>query len=438
MVIYDLWTLRISQLSDKIESSHSESSSQPQSQFNTLDTDDSETTDAEAGLLKNASTRGEEKLAGVPNLNDTLALCYLGTLALRLPITPGDIYAWVTDGKMAYRRAIKLVPLAMRDRLPATFHAVLDYQYHFKHQRFHDTVTDLQIGFSKDHGVVWPALNVPLLLYRYLRELALPLDIYDATVRLADLLGYDFAQHRNGKQRSGIRHLPEAQLAGCLIVCLKLLYPLDGKERFPRLSSDPSATGLDWDSWCKHISVDKTAESAGECGYTTEQLIKTQEKDVFSMSPDQLDQYLDFYTDTFLDEAEIERSKESNDFRYALYEMFPIDINRKTKPPSELSEVSPLSEQLVIVKQIQSSITSVPVVPDDVAAPKVLRPGEAYQVWKKFDDLPDRARTLYEKTAALAGLSMDMLILAVFFTEARIEQWRRRQMRQQEDEQASS
>ncbi|KAF2849671.1 hypothetical protein T440DRAFT_490274 [Plenodomus tracheiphilus IPT5] len=428
-VIYDLWALRIAQLSDKIASDTSESESQSQSQvFNTLETDDGDTSDDERGMLKNTAYRGERKLASMPNLNDTLALCYLGILTLRLPITPGDIYAWVTDGKMAYRRAIKLVPLAMRDRLPATYHAVLDQQTLFKHKRFYNTVTDLQIGYSKDHSIIWPALNVPLLLYRYVREMALPLELYDATTRLADLLGYNFALHGNDKKRLGIRHLPEAQLIGCVLVCVKLLYPLDDRQRSPLSSTEPTSTTLDWDAWCKRVNAATADSGEGNEHFTTEDLIKLQEKDVLSMLPEQLDQYMDFYADAFLDDAEIQRTKENDDFRHALYSMFPIEGHGEPRPPKELSNPVSLPEQMEIVKAVHSSMTPVAAASDEAAGPELLRPGQAYHVWKKEEQLPDRAKVLYEKAAKLAGLSMDLLVKAVFFTEAKIEQWRRQQM----------
>ncbi|KAI8941544.1 hypothetical protein NX059_002761 [Plenodomus lindquistii] len=432
MVIYDLWALRIAQLGDKIGSSQAESDPQSQSQmFNTLDTDDSDTANEERGQPKSATYRGEHKLQGMPNLNDTLALCYLGILTLRLPFTPGDIYAWVTDGKLAYRRAIKLVPLAMRDRLPATYHALLDRQLLFKHKRFYDAVTDLQIGFSKDHNIMWPSLNVPLLLFRYLREMALPLELYTATTRLGELLGYDFAWHQNEKKRTGIRQLPEAQLIGCLLVCVKLLYPLDGQQRFPQSSSDPTATNLNWDEWCTQITAANTAEPDEEKVLTTEQLMNLQENDIFDMLPEQLDQYLDFYADTFLDDAQVQRTKENDDFRYALYEMFPIESDKPPRPPKELSAETSLVDQLEVVKAVHSSMITVAAIPDDAAGPQSLRPGQAYQLWKTADQLPQHAKVLYEKAGRLAGFSEDMLVRAVFSTEARIEQWRRRQTRRQ-------
>lgn len=435
IVVFDLWALRIAQLGDKIASNRPESDSQSQFQvFNTLETDDSVTTDAERGRLKNDTRQRDRKLAGVPNLRDCLALCYLGILTLRLPFTPGDIYAWVTDGKLAYRRAIKLLPLAMRDRLPSTYHAILDPNTLFKYMRFYNTVTDLQISFSKDHGIQWPALNVPLLLYRYLKELALPLELYDATTRLANLLGYDFAPHHNGNKRIGIRHLPEAQFLGCFMVCIKLLYPLDDERRIPKSSSEPTTTGMDWDHWCTQMAASTALQPEEKEPFTTDELMKIQEKDVFSMPSDRLDQYLDFYADTFLDEAEVQRTRDVDDFRNALYNMFPIQSRGERHFPRHVSDGLTLQKQLDIVKEVHESMQPVSATPDEDDLLQSLRPGQEYQVWKKGQDVPERAKVLYEKAANLAGLSVDMLVLAVFFTEARIEQWRRRQMTAQHTE----
>jgi RNA polymerase I-specific transcription initiation factor RRN7 len=45
-------------------------------------------------------------------------------------------------------------------------------------------------------------------------------------------------------------------------------------------------------------------------------------------------------------------------------------------------------------------------------------------------NLPDAAKILYEQAAKIAGLSVNMLTLALVFTEARVEQWKRAQKRQ--------
>jgi RNA polymerase I-specific transcription initiation factor RRN7 len=420
-LIFDLWALRVAQLADRIASAYQESDSQSQV-FSTLESEESETTDNERGIFSAPRDR-DKKLQGAPNLYDCLVLCYLGISTLRLPITPGDIYAWTTDGDMAFRGAIKLLPLAMRDRLPASYHAVLDPQTLMRHKRFYSTMTNLQISFEKDHGILWPVLNVPLLLYRYLKDLALPLELYDSTLRLGDLLGYDFAFHYDGRRQLGIRHLPEAQLIGCLIVCIKLFYPFDKYRRFPESSSEPSATVVDWKKWCEQMRNAKLEQRQSTPGLTTEELTELQESDVFEMGSDQLDQYLDFYADSFLDNAEIQRTKDSDDFRNALYGMFPIE-GKEHSLPVKLSEGLSHERSMETVRAVHSDMKTRPVVGEDQDA---LRPGQMYPIWKGVQNLPKRAAIFYEEAARLSGLSMEMLAMAVFLTEARIEKWRRKQ-----------
>ncbi|USP75608.1 rna polymerase i specific transcription initiation factor rrn7 [Curvularia clavata] len=426
-VVHDLWALRIVGLEDKIASNEDASSnSQSQSQvFNTLESED-EGTDMETGHVSGGKGRRGNRLSTAPNLSDCLALCYLGFITLRLPCTPGDLHAWVTDGNLAYRRAIRLLPLAMRERLPPAYRAVLDPSAQITYPRFYKTLTDLQKSYDTHHGIIWPPLNVPLLLLYYLRALALPLELYDATRRLGELLGYDFAPHYVDKKRLGIRDIPEAQLISCLLICIKLLYPLGQEQRYCRTQTENSAMQMNWDAWCKEMkAVDNIKDTDAGC-LTAEAMAKLQEKDVFNMSPAEMDQYLDFYADTFLDDAEIQRTKDADDFRNALFDMFPIESDTK-HPPKRTSRRLPLSQELELVKRVQSMMVTVPKAGD--ANEPLVEPGQAYPLWKTQDDLPEAARVLFEKAAKLAGLSMNMLLVAVKFTEASVEQWKRVQRR---------
>jgi RNA polymerase I-specific transcription initiation factor RRN7 len=423
-VIYDLWALRIAQLGDRIASGSQDNDSQSQV-FNTLESEQDEVTEHEGGTISTPRGR-KKKLHSAPNLYDCLVLCYLGISTLRLPFTPGDVYAWVTDGKMAFLGAIKLLPLAMRDRLPSSYHAVLAPQTMMSYKRFYATLTDLKVSFEKDHGVLWPALNIPPLLYRFIRELALPLELYDTTLRLGDMLGYDFAFHYADRQKLGIRHLPEAQLIGCLVLCVKLMYPFDKVRRVPQSSLGPTSVVLDWEKWYKHVRAAKITQRENNPGFTTEELVKLQESDVFEMHPDQLDQYLDFYADTFLDNAEVQRTRDNDDFRNALYGMFPIE-GKERHPPIKLSDTMPHEQSLETVRAVHGCMETQANVDESQAEPHTLRPGQKYPVWKEAQDLPESARIFYDEVTRLAGLSLEMLVMAVFFTEARVERWRRKQ-----------
>ena len=424
LITLDLWALRIAQFGDRIASDN-RADSQSQSQvFSTLETDDSETDDARAN---SGTPKGrDKKLGSVPNLLDCLALCYLGILTLRLPITPGDIYHWVTEGRLAYRGAIKLLPLPMRDRLPPSYHATLNPNALLKHMRFYAVVTDLQISLTDDCKIMWAPLNYRLLLFRYIKELALPLEVYNLTIRLSKLLGYDCILHQDGKRRLGTRHLPEAQLAGCLVVCVKLLFPFDGEQRYPRSPAEPTAAVIDWKHWHEQLRSAKTKQESEDRRYTVEELTKLEEKDVFDMSPDLLDQYLDFYADAFLDDAEIQRTRDMDDFRNAIYGMFPIEGASKASADRNTDGLL-RKDDMTIVRAVHGSMQARSAIADDEAGSGVLRPGQSYWSYKKEKDLPEHAKIFYEEVAKLAGLSMDMLTMAVFYVEARIEKWRRKQ-----------
>ncbi|KAF1939801.1 hypothetical protein EJ02DRAFT_407774 [Clathrospora elynae] len=433
-VVQGFWTLRIAQLADKIalEDPNSDSVSTLSHVVSTLEGETNEIEDTEQAPTtpRIQSRRRDRKLASAPNLQDCLALCYFGIITLGLPFTPGDIYAWVADGKLAYIQAIKLLPPAMKDclpRRPPIYNTALTPGTPLCYSRFYRTVVDLQISYAKDHAIVWPALNVPLLTFRYIKELALPLELYDATKRVGELLGFDFAPHFNGK-RLGIRHLPEAQLVGCLIVCIKLLYPLDNVKRYPRAATEPSATAMDWDEWYKIMWASKTEQRGEHEGFTNVELMMLRDKDVFDMDAGEMDQYLDFYAHAYLDEARIQKTKDTNEFQSALWETFPINGEAAHPPRPSVHETS-LQQKLEVVKAVHGTMKALAAVSDEDTDVETLRPGQAYRSWKTVEELPEPAKMLYEKAAALAGLSMDMMLLAVFFTEAKMEQWRRAKTR---------
>ncbi|KAF9693135.1 hypothetical protein EKO04_008738 [Ascochyta lentis] len=423
LIVLDLWALRISQFGERI-ASDSRIDSQSQSQvFSTLEADESET-DGARSTLRTPKGR-EKKLNGVPNLLDCLALCYLGILMLRLPITPGDIYHWVTEGKLAYRGAIKCLPLTMRDRLPPSYHATLNPNALLRFKRFYAVVTDLQISFTKDHQIAWAPLNHRLLLFRYLKELALPLEVYDVTVRLSKLLGYDFVLQQDGRKRLGVRHLPEAQLVGCLVVCVKLLYPFDGEQRHPHSATEPTAAVINWEHWHEQLNAKQIEKRGADRSFTVEDLTRFEEKDIIDLASDRLDQYLDFYADTFLDDAEIQRTKDTDDFRNAMYGMFPIESESAAPLYQTLHELSENGD-MAMVEAVHGSMEARATVDDEHDSTGVLRPGQLYHSYKKENNLPDHAKEFYAEVAKLAGLSVEMLTMSVFFTEARIEKWRRK------------
>jgi len=65
-------------------------------------------TDATGGrsLSSRRSKRSNVSEEKLPRLVETLGLCYLGILLLRLPTSLGEVYQWATRDEMIYTRAV--------------------------------------------------------------------------------------------------------------------------------------------------------------------------------------------------------------------------------------------------------------------------------------------------------------------------------------------
>jgi RNA polymerase I-specific transcription initiation factor RRN7 len=131
---------------------------------------------------------GKEKL---PKLIETLGLCYLGMVLLRLPVSLGEIYKWAAEEEVIYTRAvsthvlfilrhlltsvqIKEIPKEMRTRLPPYYYAALEIRAQLRGSSLYRTVLQLVEFFNVQFEMVFPPLNAPLLIFKHIRDLGLP------------------------------------------------------------------------------------------------------------------------------------------------------------------------------------------------------------------------------------------------------------------------
>lgn len=408
-VVQDLWKLRVLYLGDKISNQSKEATS-PQT-FSTQEPD----TEAEDDPLVLSSRRN--KLREKPTLIDCLALCYLGMITLRLPVTPGDIYKWTTEENMPYMNAIRLLPPSMKIRLPSTYHNAFSPYALLNLRRFYSSVANLQVAMEQMFSIVWPPLNVPVLLFQYLKHLALPIELYDATIRLGDRLGYDFVLYTTPNHKLSMFDLPEARLISCLIVCVKLMYPFDNTKCYPRKLTEPAATGIDWNVWSRLVHQKRDQGRGGEHRYTTERLTQVGENDVFSMSNHQIDQYLDFYLTNFMDEEYLQTKEAADGLQAALYNMFPV-VSDGTISSQGLLKHHQYDEKLNFVKAVHSATKEVKVFSGEEHEPP--RPGARYTQYSQENALPDHVRQFFEEAGRVAGLTIDMLLRCVQHIERKI------------------
>ena len=296
VVIRDLWALRLQTLKTKA-GDPSESDTQSMIFTSTSQESDSATT-------YDRRRRPKHRWLGkdIPKLLDTLGLCYLGMLLLRFPCSLGDVNRWAEDESIVYTRAIRFIPKEMKSRLPAQGFGALDTRSVLKPDQLQKAVRELVLYYNKEFGICFPAVNFPLLSFKYIKELALPLDIYLAVKELAGILGYPFS-YKLSSARHRITELPELQLMSLIIVALKLSQGFDARERRPKTDNEAAGLIIDWDTWQKFTEVPEFVPGALPKGGE----INLVEGDVFNLSKGQMDQYMDWYGKMWVDDAEPKR-----------------------------------------------------------------------------------------------------------------------------------
>ncbi|GKZ34338.1 hypothetical protein AbraIFM66950_004568 [Aspergillus brasiliensis] len=406
-VVRDLWALRLETYADKINDP-SEQDEEPEFFSSQV----------ASGLDGANDIRFSGRQATWPRLIDSIALCYLGALLMRLPVGVGDLHRMVMRGDVPFIRIVKDIPREMRDKLPQEFISVLETTRLLQAEHLHGAVSDLLLLYHTKFSMQFPSLNWPFFLYRYVKRLALPIDIYPAVKKLQHLLGFkfEFPTRVSGKRR--LLQLPELQLVALIVISTKLLFPFDDIERHPTSSKDPAIQVIDWNLWSQiQRHFDNRETPAGQLGKGKEILVN--ERDVFSMTPSQLDEYMDWYENSWLDPTKVSNP---------LADLFPTGPNvgesQPTAPTPEPTEEEALDE---LIKASTNQLQTRQIIPEnDLDTP---RPGSSYTSYRTESDLPDTARPFYETAAKVAGVSLSTLITAVLQAENKINGWLEEQRR---------
>lgn len=374
-------------------------------------TDDTDgVTVSKSGRIKTWSVDEADKWP-LPTLLDTLALSYLGCLAMRLPVRLGDMHRWAKENKLLYRGAIDEIPHNMRDRLPASYQKVLQGRHtHFKGGELHRAVMDLARGYSKNYDMIFPPLNASPMLLRYLRELALPLEVFLYAKELVTLLRLDFSI--STRARITLDN-PETLLVATIVFITKLLYPMDGIERSPTGDDDPSCLRINWLKWQDIFEhEDQKAGVRGKRDFD-----KLTSIDVSELTEQEMDEYLDWYQRTKLMPREDVRDMDR---------LFPLRQPTSSVRAGEGVETNGNTDIEARIHQARGCLT--PVEPQPLADGEGMRdflrrPENLHQRFQAVDELSGPAKTLHEKAAEYSGLSVKQLVEAVFRLEQKVLYW---------------
>lgn len=368
----------------------------------------------------------------IPQLVDTLSICYIGAILLRLPVTVNDIYRWAASGELIYYRVSEVIPESMRNRLPVPFQLAMDAYRKLQPTTLHQAVLDNIVSYNRNFGMVVPPLNHVLVLYRWVKHLALPLEVYAAVTRLSQMLEVDFHYSVEAKRTpwSVVLRYAEVRLIALLVVATKLLFPMDGVTRYPRNPTELSALSLDWDTWSEaRIEHDSSVETSGRIGYDV--AMEVTEQDVIRMSDKKLDEYMDWYQSVF--SSETIRAREEGapvrnaEFRRAMFDLFPASRSTEESQVASTHAIEPLEDPGdVRLKKVQAALTPVKVKQDvrpGYTGEAIIRPGSKYKRYRETKELEGRPKEFYEEAAKLSGLSLEWLVKCVFLMERKLELW---------------
>lgn len=414
MLVKDLWALRLHRLQNKISY---ESETDTEGLSSQVFSSQSESESASASRSSRRRRNDIRPKEGTPSLLETLSLCYTGTLLLRIPVTVADMIGWVNNGDLLYYRAPRVVPLGMRERLPPRYQQMLEPQDLLSPETLHQGILDTLAMFVKDFGMALPPLNIPLILYRWIKDLALPLEVFAGTQRLARALNVSGSFVPSEAVTNVVLRYPEAQLMALIVVATKLLFPIDNIQRSCRAATDLSALGLDWDQWLSlHNEKDKQEKREQ---LTFEQAFNISESKCFDAADEKLDAYLDWYGNNIASEEVREhgRTAQDADLRKTLFNMFPIGSEQgsATVAHSTSEQTSPkVSTPVRRIVLRERAVCSA-----DSRDNRGM--GSSYRRYRHVEELSGPSKLLFEKAALLAGLSLESMVQAVFLTERKVQ-----------------
>ncbi|KAL8965131.1 MAG: hypothetical protein Q9183_004012 [Haloplaca sp. 2 TL-2023] len=252
-------------------------------------------------------------------------------------------------------------------------------------------------------------------------------DVYPAVCRIAKLLGIDFS-FLKPKSRHKVSSTPEIALVSLLIISVKLHYPFDTMDIHPHSLSDAATLKVNWDCWCEVQKKHDAIETAnGKLGRGNE--IKVTEEDVSNLSGEQMDEYLDWFEKTWVNEERARKHPRGH--AEQLLDMFPTGRPTAAQPAPSNPAQGVQDEEAALeakLEMAQGSLRPRNIIADGESGDEqgpVNRVGSYYKRYRRMEDLEPTGRAFHEAAAKLIAVKPHTLLVAVGQIESKLLKWRR-------------
>ncbi|KAM5385003.1 hypothetical protein BFJ66_g5682 [Fusarium oxysporum f. sp. cepae] len=353
----------------------------------------------------------------VPRMIETLALCYLGCLLLRIPTTIGELCVWANSGRIPYKRSFYDLPEEMQDRLPSAYTRALKLPLRssLRGIDLHNAVLDLALSYHHNYGMVFPAINDTPTIVHFARQLTLPVETLITARSILSVMKFSFQLPIEQSRRFHIDY-PEILLMSAIVVAAKLCFPLGQHAPFLRAAGREQSIGFDWTTWYKGVQELIEASQTSEKEPSFDQV--TADK-VTSMTTEELDRYFAHIAST------IDRKNDSEITRF-----FPSENAAPPEaPPRENTEqdndhkMQKILGQAITVRGEEGSEQD----GETLAEP-------SYEAFRSVEDLTETAQALYKAAGHISGLSLDEIVQAVYMLEQKMIYWQLKRRREEERE----
>ncbi|KAH7253923.1 ubiquitin family-domain-containing protein [Fusarium redolens] len=315
----------------------------------------------------------------VPRMIDTLALCYLGCLLLRIPTAIGELCVWANSGRIPYKRSYYDLPEEMQDRLPSAYTRALKLPLRssLRGIDLHNAVLDLALSYHHNYGMIFPAINDTPTIVHFVRQLTLPVETLITARSILSVMKFSFQLPIEQSRRFHIDY-PEILLMSSIVVAAKLCFPLGQHAPFLHAASTEQSIRFDWTTWHKGIQELLEASQTLEKEPSFDQVTVDQ---VASMTTKELDQYFAHIAST------IDRKNDSEIARFFPSENAPPP----EAPPRENTEQDNDHKMRRILGQ---AITVTGEEGSEQHGKTLAEP--SYEGFRSVDDLTETAEALYK------------------------------------------
>ncbi|KAH7242477.1 ubiquitin family-domain-containing protein [Fusarium tricinctum] len=314
----------------------------------------------------------------MPRMIDTLALCYLGCLLLRVPTAIGELCLWANSGRIPYKRSYYDLPQEMQDRLPSAYTRALKYPLRssLKGIDLHNAVLDLALSYHRNYEMIFPTINDTPTLVHFVRQLALPVETLVTARGILSMMKLSFHLPIEQSRRFYIDY-PEILLISTVVVAAKLCFPLGRHSPLLQVTNMEHNIRFNWTKWHKGIQelIDASKAPGKEPSFdevTTDQ--------VASMTTEELDRYFAHIAST------IDRKNDS-----AITRFFPSEI--APRPETPLGESNEKDNDHKMRQVLGQVIT---IAGEEGSEPESEDSSQPdYEAFRSVEDLTETAQALY-------------------------------------------